>query len=89
MDRYPGAVYVADGADNEPSREAGAVAAMLALTDGLKARGLLDRAQVLTVDGCSLELVPVTPNLRRTTKEVDADDAAARLAAEELTYASS
>lgn len=62
---------------------------MLALADGLKERGLLERAQRLTVGGCELDLTPVTPNPRRTTKQVDEDDSAARLAAEELTYASS
>jgi hypothetical protein len=62
---------------------------MLELADGLRARGLLDRAQRLTVDGCSLELVPASPNPRKTTKEVDEDAERLRREAEDLAYASS
>ncbi len=43
---------------------------MLDLLDGLKERGLIDRAQKLTCDGVTLELGPPIDTERRIREEV-------------------
>lgn len=62
---------------------------MLLLLDGLKARDLLGRAQLLTVSGCSLELSAVALNPRVTTQEADRLAKEREQLEEELRYGSS
>ena len=61
---------------------------MLELLDGLKDRGLLDRAQRLTCDGVTLELGPPTDVERRIRDEV-AERLKAAEEREETAYLSS
>jgi hypothetical protein len=61
---------------------------MLDLLDGLKERGLLDRAQRLTCDGVTLELGPPVDTEKRIRDEVKARLEAAQ-EREDLAYQSS
>jgi hypothetical protein len=61
---------------------------MLELLDGLKERGLVDRAQKLTCDGVTLELGPATDFERRVRDEV-AERLKAAEEREETAYLSS
>lgn len=63
---------------------------LLAVLDGLRFRGLLQRAQVVMVGGCQVTFGPfVAEQSETTTKQADEEAAKRRAEEEDLLYGSS